>query len=78
VDDEMSRADDGGSATDVPIGARAYMRKAALVEDERKMMLGWEMGCGRARRLGGQEAGKLSEGRRATGDLPGVWQVAGA
>jgi hypothetical protein len=40
VNDEMSRADDGGSATDVPIGARAYMRKAGLVEDGRKIMLG--------------------------------------
>jgi hypothetical protein len=58
VDDEMSRADDGGSATDVPIGARAYMRKAELVEDERKMMLGREMGCGRPGRVGSGDPGR--------------------
>jgi hypothetical protein len=40
VNDEKSRADDGGSATDVPIGAPAYMRKAGLVEEERKVVIG--------------------------------------
>ena len=40
VNDEKSRADEGGSATDVPVGARAYMKKEGLVEEGRKVVIG--------------------------------------
>jgi len=46
VNDETSRADEGGSATDVPIEAPAYMKKEGVVEDRRKVMIGRKMGCG--------------------------------
>jgi len=40
VNDEETRADEGRSATDVPIGAVADMRKEGLVEEARNVVIG--------------------------------------
>ena len=72
VNDEMSRADDVGSATDVPIGALAYMRKEGLVEEGRNVVIGWEIKMWMAEgaiRPGGDEARE---------DGPAQWRPARA
>ena len=78
VNDEISRADEGGSATDVPIGALAYMRKEGLVEEGRNVVIGWEIRCGWWRAPSDREATRLGKTGPPNGDLPGLWQVAGA